>query len=57
MQSICLDEVGGAKAVDISAQETTLIQYIFGGQLQSQVNYLTSGQQNCTTANNFRLMC
>jgi ubiquitin carboxyl-terminal hydrolase 36/42 len=37
MQSICLDEVGGAKAVDISAQETTLIQYIFGGQLQSQV--------------------
>lgn len=40
MQSICLDEVGGAKAVDISAQETTLIKYIFGGQLQSQVNTL-----------------
>lgn len=37
MQSICLDEFGGEKAVDPSSQETTLIQHIFGGHLQSQV--------------------
>ncbi|OMO90597.1 Peptidase C19, ubiquitin carboxyl-terminal hydrolase 2 [Corchorus olitorius] len=37
MQSVCLDEFGGEKAVDPSAQETTLIQHIFGGHLQSQV--------------------
>ncbi|KAJ8758803.1 hypothetical protein K2173_000524 [Erythroxylum novogranatense] len=34
---VCLDEFGGEKAVDASSQETTLIQHIFGGQLQSQV--------------------
>ncbi|XVE53488.1 hypothetical protein DITRI_Ditri03aG0007100 [Diplodiscus trichospermus] len=37
MQSVCLDEFGGEKAVDRSSQETTLIQHIFGGRLQSQV--------------------
>lgn len=37
MQSVCLDEFGGEKAVDHSSQETTLIQHIFGGHLQSQV--------------------
>ncbi|KAJ7525990.1 hypothetical protein O6H91_17G077000 [Diphasiastrum complanatum] len=37
MQSICLDEAGGEKAVDIRSQETTIVQYIFGGHLQSQV--------------------
>ncbi|KAM1572762.1 hypothetical protein ACFXTI_042820 [Malus domestica] len=37
MQSLCLDEFGGEKAVCPSSQETTLIQHIFGGQLQSQV--------------------
>ncbi|CAF1861592.1 unnamed protein product [Brassica oleracea var. botrytis] len=37
MQSVCLDEFGGEKVVPPRAQETTLIQYIFGGLLQSQV--------------------
>ncbi|CAL1385230.1 unnamed protein product [Linum trigynum] len=37
MQSVCLDEFGGEKAVEPAAQETTLIQHIFGGHLQSQV--------------------
>ncbi|KAL6556549.1 hypothetical protein OROGR_005837 [Orobanche gracilis] len=37
MQSVSLDEFGGEKAVHPSCQETTLIQHIFGGRLQSQV--------------------
>ncbi|CAH9120126.1 unnamed protein product [Cuscuta epithymum] len=37
MQSVCLDEFGGEKAIHPSSQETTLIQHIFGGRLQSQV--------------------
>lgn len=37
MQSTCLDEFGGEKAVDPATQETTLIHHIFGGHLQSQV--------------------
>ncbi|CAH8363739.1 unnamed protein product [Eruca vesicaria subsp. sativa] len=37
MQSVCLDEFGGEKVVPPRAQETTLIQHIFGGLLQSQV--------------------
>ncbi|KAG8375360.1 hypothetical protein BUALT_Bualt10G0092000 [Buddleja alternifolia] len=37
MQSVCLDEFGGEKAVHPTYQETTLIQHIFGGRLQSQV--------------------
>ncbi|KAK6158728.1 hypothetical protein DH2020_006042 [Rehmannia glutinosa] len=37
MQSVCLDEFGGEKAVHHSYQETTLIQHIFGGRLRSQV--------------------
>uniref|UniRef100_A0A2P2LAU1 Uncharacterized protein MANES_16G133800 n=1 Tax=Rhizophora mucronata TaxID=61149 RepID=A0A2P2LAU1_RHIMU len=37
MQSVCLHEFGGEKAVDPASQETTLIQHIFGGHLQSQV--------------------
>ncbi|XP_076891722.1 ubiquitin carboxyl-terminal hydrolase 18-like [Bidens hawaiensis] len=37
MQSVCLDEYGGERAVHPSSQETTLIQHIFGGRLQSQV--------------------
>lgn len=37
MQSICLDNVGGEKVVDQRTQETTLIQHIYGGHLQSQV--------------------
>ncbi|KAG8381969.1 hypothetical protein BUALT_Bualt05G0027800 [Buddleja alternifolia] len=44
MQSVCLDEFGGEKAVHPSYQETTLIQHIFGGHLQSQVI--------CTECNN-----
>lgn len=37
MQSVCLDEFGGEKALHPTSQETTLIQYIFGGHLKSQV--------------------
>lgn len=37
MQSVCLDEHGGEKVIHPKSQETTLIQHIFGGQLQSQV--------------------
>ncbi|CAL5443708.1 unnamed protein product [Camellia sinensis] len=37
MQSVCLDEFGGEKALHPSTQETTLIQHIFRGHLQSQV--------------------
>ncbi|CAN4076524.1 unnamed protein product [Withania somnifera] len=37
MQSVCLDEFGGEKVVPPNTQETTLIQHIFGGHLQSQV--------------------
>ncbi|KAK4422393.1 Ubiquitin carboxyl-terminal hydrolase 19 [Sesamum alatum] len=44
MQSVCLDEFGGEKAVQPRYQETTLIQHIFGGRLQSQVI--------CTECNN-----
>ncbi|KAM7459661.1 hypothetical protein LguiA_036655 [Lonicera macranthoides] len=44
MQSVCLDEFGGEKAVHPTSQETTLIQHIFGGHLQSQVI--------CTKCNN-----
>lgn len=40
MQSVCLDEFGGEKNVDPRSQETTIIQHIFGGQLQSQVMHL-----------------
>ncbi|TVU08388.1 hypothetical protein EJB05_41792 [Eragrostis curvula] len=43
MQSACLDEYGGEKAVDLSTQETTVIQHIFGGRLQSQVQCTTCG--------------
>lgn len=39
MQSVCLDEFGGEKAVHPSYQETTLIQHIFGGRLRSQVAF------------------
>ncbi|XP_054819269.1 ubiquitin carboxyl-terminal hydrolase 18-like [Prosopis cineraria] len=37
MQSVCLDEFGGERAVPSNFKETTLIQHIFGGHLQSQV--------------------
>ncbi|KAF3329635.1 ubiquitin carboxyl-terminal hydrolase 18-like protein [Carex littledalei] len=37
MQSACLDEFGGEKNLDLSSQETTIIQHIFGGHLRSQV--------------------
>jgi ubiquitin carboxyl-terminal hydrolase 36/42 len=37
MQMICLDHVGGERAVDASVQQTSLIYHIFGGYLQSQV--------------------
>lgn len=37
MQSVCLDEYGGEKVLHPSTQETTLVQHIFGGHLQSQV--------------------
>ncbi|XP_024531505.1 ubiquitin carboxyl-terminal hydrolase 15 isoform X1 [Selaginella moellendorffii] len=37
MQKICLDEAGGETTLDARTQETTLIQHIFGGYLQSQV--------------------
>lgn len=40
MQSVCLDEFGGEKAVPPNLQETTLIQHIFGGRLQSEVGHL-----------------
>lgn len=42
MQSVCLDEFGGERAVPSNLQETTLIQHIFGGHLQSQVILLIS---------------
>ncbi|KAL3500224.1 hypothetical protein ACH5RR_039317 [Cinchona calisaya] len=44
MQSVCLDEFGGERAVHTTSQETTLIKHIFGGLLQSQVI--------CTKCNN-----
>ncbi|PON73149.1 Ubiquitinyl hydrolase [Parasponia andersonii] len=44
MQSVCLEEFGGEKCVPPSSQETTIIQHIFGGHLQSQVI--------CTECNN-----
>ncbi|XP_076930097.1 ubiquitin carboxyl-terminal hydrolase 18-like isoform X2 [Bidens hawaiensis] len=44
MQLVCLDEYGGERYVHPSSQETTLIQHIFGGRLQSQVV--------CTKCNN-----
>ncbi|KAL4182054.1 hypothetical protein AMTRI_Chr12g274090 [Amborella trichopoda] len=37
MQSACLYEFGGEKALDPSTLDTTIIQYIFGGYLRSQV--------------------
>lgn len=37
MQSKCLEGLGGEKEVDIISQETTLIQQIFGGRLESKV--------------------
>ncbi|XP_037427370.1 ubiquitin carboxyl-terminal hydrolase 19-like [Triticum dicoccoides] len=37
MQSDCLGGNDGEKAVDLSIQETTIIQHIFGGRLRSQV--------------------
>uniref|UniRef100_A0A6N2L6F1 USP domain-containing protein n=1 Tax=Salix viminalis TaxID=40686 RepID=A0A6N2L6F1_SALVM len=37
MKSVCLDEFGEEKAVEPASQETTIIQHIFGGRLQSQV--------------------
>ncbi|XP_010259741.1 PREDICTED: uncharacterized protein LOC104599075 [Nelumbo nucifera] len=37
MQSVCLDKFGGEKVLPPSSQETTLIQHIFGGHLQSEV--------------------
>ncbi|KAL5699328.1 ubiquitinyl hydrolase 1 [Ranunculus cassubicifolius] len=40
MQSVCLDEFGGEKALHPISQETTLIQYIFAGHLKSQVKCL-----------------
>ncbi|KAL2346631.1 hypothetical protein Fmac_000631 [Flemingia macrophylla] len=45
MQSVCLDEFGGEKAVPPKHQETTLIQHIFGGHLQSEV-ICTECEQN-----------
>uniref|UniRef100_A0A6N2N4G8 USP domain-containing protein n=1 Tax=Salix viminalis TaxID=40686 RepID=A0A6N2N4G8_SALVM len=36
MQSVCLDEFGEEKVVEPASQETTIIQHIFGGRLQSQ---------------------
>ncbi|XP_022138788.1 ubiquitin carboxyl-terminal hydrolase 18-like [Momordica charantia] len=44
MQMACLDEFGGEKAVRSHSRETTIVQHIFGGQLQSQVI--------CTNCNN-----
>lgn len=37
MQSICLEGLGGEKAVEPRLQETTFIQHIFGGRLRSKV--------------------
>ncbi|KAF5931710.1 hypothetical protein HYC85_027881 [Camellia sinensis] len=37
MRMMCLDEFGEEKALHPSTQETSLIQHIFGGHLQSQV--------------------
>lgn len=42
MQSVFLDQFGGEKALHSSSQETTLIQYIFGGHLLSQVSYINA---------------
>lgn len=47
MQSVCLDEFGGEKVVPPRAQETTLIQYIFGGLLQSQVLFPYLSRRSC----------
>lgn len=47
MQSVCLDEFGGEKVVPPRAQETTLIQYMFGGLLQSQVMFPDLSSRSC----------
>ncbi|XP_047334070.1 ubiquitin carboxyl-terminal hydrolase 15-like [Impatiens glandulifera] len=40
MQSICLEGLGGEDAVEPRLQETTFIQYAFGGRLKSKVKCL-----------------
>ncbi|CAK7351685.1 unnamed protein product [Dovyalis caffra] len=40
MQSICLERLGGEDKVDPRLQETTFIQYTFGGRLRSKVKCL-----------------
>ncbi|XP_042517575.1 ubiquitin carboxyl-terminal hydrolase 15-like isoform X2 [Macadamia integrifolia] len=40
MQSVCLEGLGGEKQVDSCLQETTFIQYTFGGHLRSKVKCL-----------------
>lgn len=45
MQLVCLDEFGGEKAVPPNSQETTLIQHIFGGRLQSQVALIVNSKK------------
>eukprot|EP00850_Spirogloea_muscicola_P023150 SM000333S12552 [mRNA] locus=s333:44526:48550:+ [translate_table: standard] len=37
IQTVCLDEAGGEKAVDPPTAVTTLVHHIFGGRLRSQV--------------------
>ncbi|KAH9315522.1 hypothetical protein KI387_024149 [Taxus chinensis] len=40
MQSVCVSEADGERAVDPKSQETTLIQQIFGGYLRSKIKCL-----------------
>ncbi|KAE9621560.1 hypothetical protein Lal_00032700 [Lupinus albus] len=46
MQSICLEGLGGEKKVDPRLQETTFIQYTFGGRLQSKVKCLNCNHES-----------
>lgn len=50
MQSICLEGVGGEKKVDPRLQETTFIQYTFGGRLRSKVNSHLFPCKRCTSS-------
>ncbi|CAN8314977.1 unnamed protein product [Cochlearia groenlandica] len=51
MQSVCLGEFGGQNLVDPRGKETTLIQYIFGGVLESQVQCTVCTNVSCKYEN------
>eukprot|EP01018_Ginkgo_biloba_P025993 Gb_09344 [translate_table: standard] len=56
LQLICLDEAGGEKAVEPRMQETTFIQQIFGGYLQSKIKCMRCLQESERYENMMDLM-